>query len=78
VKQVQVKLGHRYSQISTDIWFFVAFNILVIRVPKKGNPYTLNLASLRNWNDGIMGTSVSTCISIKDGEHKNEMPAVPV
>ena len=28
----QVKLGHRYSQISTDIWLFVAFNILVIRV----------------------------------------------
>jgi hypothetical protein len=35
----QVKLGHRYSQISTDIWLFVAFNILVICVhpcpPKK-------------------------------------------
>jgi len=27
-----INLGHRFSQISTDIWFFVAFNILVIRV----------------------------------------------
>jgi hypothetical protein len=25
-----------------------------------------------------MGTSASTRISVKDGEHKNEMPAVPV
>ena len=27
-----LNLGHRFSQISTGIWFFVAFNILVIRV----------------------------------------------
>ena len=26
-----IKLGHRFSQILTDIWLFVAFNILVIR-----------------------------------------------
>ena len=26
------KLGHRFSQISTDIWLFVAIIILVIRV----------------------------------------------
>ena len=30
-----IKLGHRSSQISPDIWFFITFNILVIRVPKK-------------------------------------------
>ena len=44
----QVKLGHRYSQISTDIWLFVAFNILVIRVhpcPQNGNSYTFELDS---------------------------------
>jgi len=42
----QVKLGHRFSQIFTDIWFFVAFNILVIRVhpcPQNGNSYTFKL-----------------------------------
>ena len=35
-----------FSQISTDIWFFVAFNILVIRVhpcPQNGNSYTFKL-----------------------------------
>ena len=36
-----IKLGHRFSQILTDIWLFVAFNILVIRVhpcPQKKIP----------------------------------------
>jgi len=44
----QVKLGNRFSQISTDIWFFVAFTILIIRVhpcppQKKANSYTIKL-----------------------------------
>jgi len=37
------ELGHRFSQTSTDIWSFVTFNILVIRVhpcPQNGNAYT--------------------------------------
>ena len=41
-----VKLGHRFSRIFTDIWFFVAFIIPVIRVhpcPENVNSYTLNL-----------------------------------
>jgi hypothetical protein len=45
----RIKLGHRFSQIFTDIWFFVAFNILVIRVhpcPQNGNSYTLHLGKL--------------------------------
>ena len=45
----KVKLGHRFSQISTDIWFFVAFNILIIRVhpcPQNGNSYTFQLRFL--------------------------------
>ena len=44
--EYQVKLGHRFSQISTDICFFLAFYILVIRVdpcPQNGNSYTLKL-----------------------------------
>jgi hypothetical protein len=44
-----VKLGHRFSQISTEIWFFVAFIILVIRVhpcPQNGNSYTIELRSV--------------------------------
>jgi hypothetical protein len=43
---MEFKLGHRYSQIFTDIWFFVAFNILVIRFhprPQNGNSYTLEI-----------------------------------
>ena len=43
---LQNKLGHRFSQIPTDIWFFVAFNILVIRVhpcPQNANSYTFKL-----------------------------------
>jgi hypothetical protein len=42
----QVKFGHRFSQISTDIRFFVVFNILVIRdhpCLQKGNSYTFKL-----------------------------------
>ena len=43
-----IKLGHRFSQISTDILFFVAFSILVIRVhpcPQNGDSYTFKLRS---------------------------------
>ena len=44
-----IKLGHRFSQIPTDIWFFLALNILVIRVhpcPQKGNSNTFKLGKL--------------------------------
>ena len=43
---LQVKLGHRFSQIPTDILFLLAFYILVFRVhpcPQKGNSYPFEL-----------------------------------
>jgi hypothetical protein len=41
-----IKLGHGLSQISTDIWFFVAFNFLIIRV----HPCPQNFACLFLFN----------------------------
>jgi len=46
-----IKFGHRYSQIFTDIWLFVIFNILVIRVhpcPQKRKFLYFELSSLRS------------------------------
>ena len=39
-----------YNSLFAGIWFFVAFNILEIRVhpcPQNGNSYTLNLVHLK-------------------------------
>jgi len=60
------KLGHRFSQISTDIWLFVAIIILVIRVhpcPEMEIPILSNLGlrpigMMEYWNHGFWGNGM--------------------